>query len=436
MITSASWLSAFEVHSTDRPTRSSTQTTREEAVIAVDETEAREAYRLVNPDLTLIHGAAKPPSGYRLAVPTHKAYTEAIIHDYLPGSKDSRIHHPPGVTNMLLSIFQIIFASFSLGISTRHQIPRWGYASYGLSVFPYALMSIMNLFCAGLVGVYSSGQILRTPILEESNGQYDGIIGAEIPRQRQDPNVGDKRDDYVAVRMARPRAIERSSLVSSSPSSGSSPSGVPEDLFHEPLLLESNPPPPTDSRSLDRTSDSRPRLSSAQPETILIQGKHQDGDGKTVDWSKQYIIQPSPSVMPSPTITQFTISALSHNGPPPSRILNELERITWGEKITITSLFFVALIMPYALLYVMTGFHPSESTVSERAWMMAWLAADQFSSFCVLIDWLMWKKHKLIPLWILYACLGLLTIPSIGGYVTLGRMFLIQSGFGIGNCET
>lgn len=397
--------------------RSAQTSQDEEAVIEFDELEAKEAYRLVESSDRLIHGAAVLAAGYRLAVPTHKAYTEAIIDDYLPDSKNSRIHHPPGVTNMLLSIFQIMFASFTLGISTRHQIPLWGYASYGLSVFPYALMSVMNLICAGLVGGYSSGQILWTPILEESGGQYDGIIGA---RKLRRPTMGEKADNgYVAVKMtwSHMRPVDGVTTdCAPAPAPSCTPSNPPADLRTPP----------------NRRSDSGPNYG-----PIVIEGLHHNAStGKEESWSKKYVIQGPSDVMSSST-PRFTLSALSHNGPPLEEKLKKLQRITWSETMTIISLFLVALLMPYALLHAMTGFQPSASTVSQRVWMMAWLAADQFSSFVVLVDWLMWKtKHELIPKRAIYMTLTLLTIPGIGGFVTLGKMFLVQSGFGIGNCET
>ncbi|KAI0728462.1 hypothetical protein C8Q72DRAFT_917675 [Fomitopsis betulina] len=183
------------------------QTTQ--AFIAFDDRE-RNRYSRTDPNERLIHGIARPGPDYALAVPAHKACIEEIMEKYLEDTTDLKIHHPPGLTNVLLSIFQIIFASFTIYFTPSDQNPRWGYTAYGLSVFPYALMSVVNLVCAGFVGGYTSGRVLRTPILEESFqpgrgtsitvAKFDGIIGS-LKKGRQ-PQVGDiGTGEYVAVKM-------------------------------------------------------------------------------------------------------------------------------------------------------------------------------------------------------------------------------------------
>ena len=159
----------------------------EEAVIVFDETEVKEAYRLVEASDRLIHGAVNINEGYRLAVPTHKAYTEAIICGVL-GEQKPKIHHPPGLSNVLLSACQIMFACFTLYFTPSDQIPRWGYAAYGLSVFPYALMSLMNILCAGFVGSYTCGHVLRTHILDEAVEKWPKKARARSSGHADDEN--------------------------------------------------------------------------------------------------------------------------------------------------------------------------------------------------------------------------------------------------------
>lgn len=326
-------------------------------------------------------------------MPAHKAYTEAVIVENLTGPHIPKIHREEhGLVHFPDHVR--FFQSF---LSTRHQIPRWGYASYGLSVFPYALMFVMNVFCAGLVGDYSCGQILRTPILEESlssrrrigvEEQYDGVIGTL--KEQWKPKIGDigSSDDeegsYVAVRMS---------------------------MLTVPDLAGSG-------------ADSRNQLVVAGVCDSPVPGSR---------WKKTYRLNSSePTGRDRGPVTRFTVSTLSHNGPPSQSSLLRFRQITWREVGIITISFLVALITPYALIYVMTGFHPGrESTVSPRAWMMAWLAADQFSSIFVLVSWLIWKKKDaIIPRSVHYVCLTMLAIPGIGGYVAIGRMFLTDTRFG------
>ncbi|KZT70054.1 hypothetical protein DAEQUDRAFT_238134 [Daedalea quercina L-15889] len=352
------------------------------AVISFDAMESKQAYYRVNTGDRLLHGVARPPSGYSLAVPAHKAYSEEVIRTSLDDTTELKIHHPPGITNVLLSIFQIIFASFTLYSTPSDQIPRWGYAAYGLSVFPYALMSVMNLLCAGLVGSYTCGQILRTPILQESlqreamGTKYDGIIGSlKEGWQPQESDIGQKRGEYVAVRM----------------------------------------------RTVSATQSS--------PRQLVVTGDR---------WERTYCLLSEGQAMEATrAVVRFTVSALSHTGPPREQELKKVQAITWLEIVTIVSLFLIALIMPYALIYALTGFRPNGSTVSQRAWMMAWLAADQLSSCGTLIAWAVWKRfHDIIPTNVQYACVIALMVPGVGGFVTVGRMFLADYHFGPSACTS
>ncbi|EPT02117.1 hypothetical protein FOMPIDRAFT_1118799 [Fomitopsis schrenkii] len=354
------------------------------AVISFDALERSKGYYRTDANERLIHGMARPGPGYALAVPAHKAYTEGVIRDYLEDTKNLKIHHPPGVTNVLLSVFQIIFASFTLYFTPSDQIPRWGYAAYGLSVFPYALMSVLNLLCAGYVGSYTCGQVLRTPILQESLqpgrgtsiAKFDGTIGAlKEGWQPQDADIGKKQGDseYVAVKM---RTV---------PATATSP-------------------------------------------TKLVVAGHK--------WERTYdLIPEGQAAEQDKPVVRFTLSALNHTGPSPQAKLQKFQGITPSEAVTIIFLFLVALITPYALIYALTGFRPNGSTVSQRAWMMAWLAADQLSSFGTLVAWVVWKHlHDVIPTKAQYAWLAALMIPGIGGFVSVGRMFLADYHFGPDAC--
>ncbi|KAI0728447.1 hypothetical protein C8Q72DRAFT_779816 [Fomitopsis betulina] len=348
------------------------------AVISFDDRERRKGYYRTDADERLIHGMAKPGPGSALAVPAHKAYIEELIREYLEDTKDLKIHHPPGITNVLLSIFQIIFASFTLYFTPSDQIPRWGYAAYGLSVFPYALMSVLNLVCAGYVGSYTCGHVLRTPILQESLqpgrgtsfAKFDGIIGSlKEAWQPQVDDIGTRRGEYVAVKM----------------------------------------------RTVPATSDTSPKM-------LVVAGD---------TWERTYTLLSEDQTAEPGTVVRFTLSALNHTGPSPEQNLKKFQSITLAEAATIVFLFLVALITPWALIYALTGFRPNGSTVSQRAWMMAWLAADQLSSFGTLVAWVVWKHFlDIIPTKVQYAWLIALLIPGIGGFVSVGRMFLADNHFG------
>ena len=45
---------------------------------------------------------------------------------------------------------------------------------------------------------------------------------------------------------------------------------------------------------------------------------------------------------------------------------------------------FLTFALPYIIIDRLSGFHKNESSWSQRAWMMAWLAADQFACLITL----------------------------------------------------
>jgi len=59
------------------------------------------------------------------------------------------------------------------------QIAKYGYASFGLTVIPYAIMSFINLLANVLTPDYSSYCLVRSEVLKEAKrrGKFNGIVG-------------------------------------------------------------------------------------------------------------------------------------------------------------------------------------------------------------------------------------------------------------------
>ena len=185
-----------------------------EVILSFDKTDLQ-TFQEVDLRTRQLNGRACPPYGYSLAAPLRMSYTETLIKEHLHETGTQVAAHSSYIS-MILSLVHLIIGSYELYLSWANEIPRWGYASYGLSVIPYLLMSACNLVCAAYVGSYPCGQLLRTPILEESLARkpvqddldqkpfYDGTIGT---LKRVDSNIfGDERrnirpDEYVPVKM-------------------------------------------------------------------------------------------------------------------------------------------------------------------------------------------------------------------------------------------
>lgn len=101
-----------------------------------------EGYVKIKGHERLVHGEISIPDGYTLAAP--KYISKSTIYSTLKSTRKVYIHRPPEYLKILVSLVQMISAAFTLASTLDNQRSRYGYAAYGLSVFPYALMSLAN----------------------------------------------------------------------------------------------------------------------------------------------------------------------------------------------------------------------------------------------------------------------------------------------------
>ncbi|PCH44652.1 hypothetical protein WOLCODRAFT_123897 [Wolfiporia cocos MD-104 SS10] len=333
-----------------------------------------ESHNTVERNELKLHGEFSLPAGYAFATPADKSCTEHIIQNTLVNTHRINIHRVQNPLKVLISIIQIVSAIYTMKQSIGAQITRWGYASYGLSVFPYALMSIMNLVCAGVVGEYHHAHVLRTPILNEAERRgavADGTIGRVDTR-------------------------EATVLVGKQASSMSGYTSV-------------------------QIWRNEPRWDGDEPSLTIDAG---DLGIRTFKAVPPWSVPPDQKVI-------FKISAITHDGPAPDDTYKKYKSVSWTEIAFIGVLFAIATIIPEALIYVLTRFRPGESTSTQRGFMIAWLVADQISSFGTLASWIVWQKRNgVIPSAVHIACLALLIVPAIGGLATVGQTYLVDKGFG------
>lgn len=124
-----------------------------------------------------IHRMCKLPRGYSLTVLPSNA---KIISDVGDEPGDTELCSSYNVPKAIIAIVQTIYASITLYRARGDQIQRYEYAAFGLTVLPYLMMSIMNLFATSLLPDYSSLYIVRSLELDEAitaGAQVDGAVG-------------------------------------------------------------------------------------------------------------------------------------------------------------------------------------------------------------------------------------------------------------------
>lgn len=266
---------------------------------------------------------------------------------------------------MIASVAQLVFSSITIYRTRGNQIDRYGYAAFGLSVFPYTIMSLINSVCIGLVGDYSCKYILRTSILDEAErcgGEFDGTIG-------------------VALR----------------------------DMGHAEAHMEKREGHYTPAWLSTETQASEE--SNSTTEKILVVRVGQS--------TRRFKLLKGNKI---PAAFIFGVSSLTSQA---TRLeLTKSDNASPGYLLLIGSL--SVLILPFAFIYGLTKFRKEESSSAQRVWMMAWLCFNQ-ASFLLFapLSFSQPSFHILagngLGLGMLVFTLPLI-IPAIGGFVVVGKM--------------
>jgi hypothetical protein len=120
-----------------------------------------------------IHGSHNLPVGYEfVAVPRY-----AQVERRGPAHGYAEMKFKYSLVRTLVAIIQLLYASTTLYETRVHQINRFGFAAFGLTVAPYIIMSLLNLvaglFCPDFEELY----LVNSSILEEAKSRPDAQFG-------------------------------------------------------------------------------------------------------------------------------------------------------------------------------------------------------------------------------------------------------------------
>ena len=146
------------------------------------------ATRQVSRRTEKIHGANEPSVSLTVVPPSVKV---------VPNCEMTRVHLScsNGLLKSATAVVQLLFACLTLYRTKGDQVGMYGYAAFGLTVIPYAIMSILNLTANLLTSEYpmlfmvqSDG--MRQYQLGHSKPQYDGTVGTIVPKNARTDNSG------------------------------------------------------------------------------------------------------------------------------------------------------------------------------------------------------------------------------------------------------
>lgn len=93
------------------------------------------------------------------------------------------------ILKCMASIVQVIYACFTLYRTRYDQIDRYGYAAYGLTVIPYAIMSLLNLAANIVTLDYPCLYMVRSEVMDEAErrgAKFEGTVGVIEPGPESD----------------------------------------------------------------------------------------------------------------------------------------------------------------------------------------------------------------------------------------------------------
>jgi len=138
-------------------------------------------YYPVAREVDQIHGQVILPPGYRLykLLPGVKVkLTRGISNPKWSSSLD--LSSSRNIAKLLIGIIQLLFACATLYRSRGSQLEKYGYAAFGLTVIPYAAMTLVNFLAGFVTPEFTHLFVVRSKYLEEAKGKggfFDGTFG-------------------------------------------------------------------------------------------------------------------------------------------------------------------------------------------------------------------------------------------------------------------
>ena len=398
-----------------------------------------------------LNGEASLPNGYFWSKPGI-AQLDALASHTLK-REGIQVKQSKNIVKGIASVAQLIFSSITLYRTRGSQLQRYGFTAFGLSVFPYALMSFINLIVITVVGEYLTPYVLRTTISDEAKrcgGTISGEVGTlpeESPAEegRSMKTGSDSEDRHVTTPL--PKVDDSNDgaaellgkcdgdlLGGANKTTTSSTSGIPPEA----KVIGSVG---TDGEGKDEgASMSKDPSVFLSGESLVAANLRVDNDGILVITMKDTgrtgrfkLIEDDTAIDDDPLTFHFYVSALTNQAKIMKREEPYRKLFGWTvlpkmfkfdtRSILIYGLFYSTLgILPHVFIFLLTGFGNGDSTSAQRSWMITWLLFNQLSSgYGFLFSITSTDEHNTF---LIVGSILLLSTPAIGEFVMVGKMLL------------
>jgi len=376
-----------------------------------------------------IHGSFNLPPGYRLEfVPREATFTEPITEESITSSGATSISCNYNSVKILIALGQAIYSITTLYRAQGDQIGEFGYAAFGLTVAPYAVISVLNLIGSLVCPEYPSLYLVESTIMQEASRRG--------PEYFFDGTVGKLDEDYIKGN-------------SELESNNETPQWLPETakvvldpLGHLRLDVEPINEPSISIRGAGRNQSSSCATAKYAADRhgmkILPQGQRLEPESGS---SSSLVLVPSSNPTKQANFQRnyqrFQILDVSrwkywkltmqHDA---KAFVNE-QHLGDGDA---WCLCIMLNFIPIAIIGGLSHFDKGRSTTSERGWTMAWFSCgmlfgpllsdiaflDTVQTYSPESAWWISRDPRFIVKIVLYILLY--AAPAIGGFVVVGQM--------------
>jgi hypothetical protein len=365
-----------------------------------------------------IHGVCRLPPGYVLCfVPPHM--------DVRPRGdatdKEVRLSSQFNALQILWSLAQTMIGSWTLWQARGHQLDRYGYAAFGLTVIPYVIASIINLLGSLVSRDYDDVYLVHSKIMDEAmarGGKVDGVVGTIEPPvdYTEDKMVGDEEhgrlgdltytfreyEDGEREGTLRAEKVERDDNLSTVSTAQSAT---------EPTLIV---PPPKPYLQCARTEKKRNKFATKWIMFWMTIG---------ATWANP--VADLPKEARDSSKPRYILSVPCHG------TFRRIPKTYFESTFYVLSLVLLvsSVVAPYLIIYKLTGFQKRQSTNNQRVFMMHWLCLGQSYGLSVTE----YERHMKKSTWGII--LGIVFV-LYGWAAVCGVYAVIQEMIEFGTCST
>lgn len=368
------------------------------------------------------------PEGYGL----YTVPVDALVEQRRPDYDYLNIRMSYNTTKVLVAIVQLLYALSSLYKARDHQILRFGYAAFGLTVAPYAIMSLVNLtsclFCPDFETVY----LVHSRVLEQAVKRSGKdlqtlknarVVGDLVEFDSGNLDVSEMRnnlEEHTSVQVRFKQGSDGVLLAMidcAKPAKAIPPSASEVDTKQNVEI--------SCKAHVQSTPDSEhPDISSYVVVTDKDESIH---EGETYGLFVPGIDPYERTIHPVTRLGYWLLR--SSPKPQMTQKVVKINNLLGWSLLDISGVL-VAMTVCGGVVGIIGGlsnFQRGESTLAQRVWIMLWLATNLFwfavvvASVNVVLKW--WAQYAL------FFSILLFSTPAIGGFVVVGQMLR-----GYGSC--